>query len=206
MDGTMIETESLWKDANTELAQKYNAEFVEELRPKMMGKNSKAALTIFKEFLGLTVSVEELIANQNRLILEKIPQIKINKGVYELLDLLDTMDLKKAVATSSVREFAHKVLGKFNLLSRFDAIITGDEVTKSKPDPDIFLHTAKRLDVDPINCLVLEDTQAGVEAAYNARMKVIAIPHTHSQNQDFSKATKIISSLKKIDGEFLLQF
>ena len=74
---------------------------------------------------------------------------------------------------------------------------------KGKPDPEMFFTAAKRLGVAVYECLVLEDTQNGVEAAYNAKMKVFAIPHEYSNQHDFSKATKILNSMLDIDEKMI---
>jgi beta-phosphoglucomutase-like phosphatase (HAD superfamily) len=75
-------------------------------------------------------------------------------------------------------------------------------VHESKPDPAIFLEAARRIGVEPSRCLVLEDAQNGVEAAFNAGMRVYAIPHDDSRHHDFSKATKVIASMREIVPEF----
>ena len=112
--------------------------------------------------------------------------------------------IKKAVATSSFRELAIHLIERFGLRARFDAIVTGDDVKESKPDPAIFLEAARRVGVVPAECLVLEDAQNGVEAASNAGMRVYAIPHDDSRHHDFSRATRVIASMRDILPEFAL--
>lgn len=199
MDGTMVDSEKLWGDVGQKFAARYGVTIDNELRRQMMGKKDSDALGVFKERHHLNVGVDELIAVRRKMILEDVDLVQTNKGLYELIDLLDRLDIKKAVATSAFREFTFKILSSFDLERRFDAVITGDDIVLGKPDPIIFLEAAKRLGVSPKDCLVLEDAENGVEAAYRAGMAVFAIPHGASDYHDFSKATKVLGSMLEID-------
>jgi HAD superfamily hydrolase (TIGR01509 family) len=203
MEGTMINTHHLWREAEGKLAKKYNAVMDETLRTRMIGRRDRDGLSAFKEYNKLEVEVEELITERRKIVLEDLSSAYVNKGLYELLDLLDALALKKAVATSSFTEFAYKILDVFDLRRRFDSIVTGDGVKNGKPAPEIFLKAAEKLEVKPEDCLVLEDAQVGVVAGYNAGMKVIAIPHKYSMHHDFSKATKILTSMLELDQSLL---
>jgi HAD superfamily hydrolase (TIGR01509 family) len=97
-------------------------------------------------------------------------------GLDELLDLLDSRRLVKAVATSTVRETAMTQLAAAGLLDRFDVVATGDEVANGKPAPALFLLAAERLGIEPAHCLVPEDAEAGVIAAHRAGMMVFMVP------------------------------
>lgn len=205
MDGTMFNTEILWGDVTRKLAQQYEIVFDEQVRVQMMGKKDAEALAIMRDHFNITATVEELIENRRKLILEDTSLVQINAGLLELLNLLEKLHIKKAVATSSFREFTNKLLAQFELTHRFEAVITGDDVTKSKPDPEMFLFAASKLGVEPVKCLVLEDAQNGVEAAHNAGMAVFAIPHDASRHHDFSKATKVLNSLEEVNEQILLQ-
>ncbi len=203
MDGTMLDTENMWLTVNTALAAHYGAVYDKEVRRRMMGRKDYECLSAFKEYFNLDEKVENLIARRRKMIMEKVSLAKEKEGLTELLDLLDRLSVKKAVATSSFTEFAHRLLSGFDLEKRFEVILTGDEISKSKPDPEIFLEAARRLGEEPADCLVLEDAQNGVESAFNAKMRVFAIPHAHSSYHDFSKATKVFSSMLEIDEEVL---
>lgn len=202
MDGTMFDTEDLWGVINRRLAESYGLVWDESVRTQMMGKKDCESLAVFKEFFALDVSVDELVMKRREMILADLSAVRVNDGLLDLLDLLDRGGVKKAVATSSFREFATKLLNEFDVARRFDAIVTGDDVQASKPDPAIFLEAARRIGITPAECLVLEDAQNGVEAAYNAGMRVYAIPHDDSRHHDFSKATKVIASMREVLPDF----
>lgn len=199
MDGTMFNTEILWGDVTRRLAESYGTPFDPAVRVQMMGKKDHEALAIFREFFHIDASVDELVEKRRALVLADTGVVRVNPGLIVLLDLLDRLHMKKAVATSSFKAFTDKLLAQFEMRDRFDFVITGDEIAVSKPDPGLFLAAAAALGVEPEQCLVLEDAQNGVEAAYNARMKVFAIPHDHSRHHDFSKADRIINSMAEID-------
>ncbi|MEW6279320.1 MAG: HAD family phosphatase [Candidatus Eremiobacterota bacterium] len=97
-------------------------------------------------------------------------------GLRELLAWLEGSPLRTAVATSSSRPEAEAKMLRSGLLDRFPVVVCGDEVARAKPAPDLFLAAADRLEVEPLACLVVEDSPAGVEAARAAGMPVVFIP------------------------------
>jgi len=203
MDGTMFDTEKLWGTVTRELAGKYGVVWDESVRTQMMGKKDSEALFVMKEYFKMSVSVEELIAVRRDMIMNDLSLVGMNEGLVELLDLLEERGIMKAIATSSFREFTEKLIAQFRLGNRFEVIVTGDDVLVSKPDPTMFLKAAELLGVPSQECLVLEDAQNGVEAAHNARMKVYAIPHDASRHHDFSKADKVLESMREIHEDLL---
>ena len=102
--------------------------------------------------------------------------VPVKPGLFELLDVLDTRGIKKCVATSTARSRADQLLSTAGLRGRFGTLIGGDSVSRGKPHPDIFLTAAETAGVKPENCLVLEDSAAGMEAAAAAGMRCIAVP------------------------------
>lgn len=203
MDGTMVDTHTVWATVNKTLSANHGVVFEDAVRRKMMGKKDIESLAIFKEFYGLTTPVETLVQERRAILLSNTSTINTNPGLRELLDLLDHLSIKKAVATSSFREFTHTVLLNTGLTNRFDVIVTGDDIQTSKPNPEIFITAAELLNVPSAQCLVIEDAQNGIEAAYNAGMRSIAIPHEDSKTHDMSKATRVIDSMHRIDAVFL---
>ena len=199
MDGTMFETDKLWGDVLAKMSREYDIQYDPAVRTGMMGKKDHEALTVYRDFFKLEASVDNLVMRRRELILADIHLARVCAGLFELLDLLDEMRIKKSVATSSFKELAGRLLRQFNVEHRFDFIITGDDVEVSKPNPTMFFEAARALGAEPAQCLVLEDAQNGVEAAYNAGMRVFAIPHADSKHHDFSKADRILTSLLEVD-------
>jgi HAD superfamily hydrolase (TIGR01549 family) len=203
LDGTILDTEKLWGEVGKKVAAHYGCEFDTAVRVRMMGRPDRDALTIFREHHDIKAPVEEIIAKRREIILSDLSGVNVNAGVFELLDLLERLNIPRAIATSSFKELVDKVLAKFDLTKHFHAILTAEDVVKGKPNPEMFLKTAARLNAEPKRSLVLEDAQNGVEAAHAAGMAVFAIPHDSSRHHDFSKATKVLRSLLEVDEALL---
>ena len=119
------------------------------------------------------------------------------------LSLLEKLVGKKtcALASASYRDSVDWVLGKLSIADYFAVIATQADVERLKPFPDIFLYTAENLNVKPSSCVVIEDAEKGVIAASEAGMKCIAVPNEHTRNNDFSRATIVVSSLEDVTLE-----
>ena len=123
-------------------------------------------------------------------------------GALELLtNLHGTMRI--ALASSSYRDAVDGVLAGLNIANFFEVIVSGLDVARVKPAPEIFLKAADLLGVAPAHCLVLEDAEKGIIAAHRAGMRSVAIPNDYTRHHDFSKATRICNSLTEITPELL---
>lgn len=118
-------------------------------------------------------------------------------GALELLHGLRAR-VKLALASSSYRDAIDGVLAGLKIGHLFDVVVSGTDVPAVKPAPDIFLKAADELGSKPADCLVLEDAEKGVLAAYSAGMRCIAVPNDYTRHHDFSKATMVCSSLREI--------
>ncbi len=153
------------------------------------------------EIHHLPDSVDELSRDKTEYQIEHLDgNVKPLPGLFELLDEIDRRGLAKAVASSGQRSYVEAVLQNTQLIDRFSVIITGDDVSRGKPAPDVFLAAARALQVKPQSCLVLEDAPAGVQAAKAAGMFCIAIPNEHSRALDLSQADQIMASLVDVRG------
>jgi beta-phosphoglucomutase len=122
------------------------------------------------------------------------------------LDLLADLHgkLRFALASSSYRDAIDGVLTGLDIAHYFETIVSGLDVPRVKPFPDIFLKAANLLGVEPSECVVLEDAEKGVVAAALAGMRCIAIPNEFTKHHDFSRATRVCRSLKEVSFELLL--
>jgi HAD superfamily hydrolase (TIGR01509 family) len=152
---------------------------------------------------GLTVDPHALRLRKSKHYLDLLAAaLKPMDGALELLEFLSGRT-KMALASSSYRDAVDGVLTGLGIARYFDVIVSGLDVAQVKPAPDIFLKAANDLGVAPSECLVLEDAEKGVIAAHRAGMRCIAIPNDYTRHHDFSKATKICSSLKDVTPEVL---
>ena len=152
---------------------------------------------------GLDLDPDEIRAHKSKCYLELLASsLRPMDGAVELLKtLFDRKTL--ALASSSYRDAVDGVLEGLQLARYFKVIVSGWDVAKVKPAPDIFLTAARRAGVVPSECVVLEDAEKGVVAASQAGMPCIAVPNAYTRHHDFSKATRVCSSLKDITPEFL---
>jgi len=123
-------------------------------------------------------------------------------GAEALLNRLSGK-MRIGLASSSYRDAVDGVIYGLGISQFFEAVVSGLDVARVKPAPDIFLETAKRLGVAPAQCAVLEDAEKGVIAAHAAGMICVAVPNVYTRDHDFSKATHICSSLDEITVHLL---
>jgi len=124
---------------------------------------------------------------------------KLMPGVTELLVSLRRNGLSIALATSAGRNTLSIVMDRFDLWQCFDVFVTWQDVEAEKPDPEAFILAARRLQVEPEDCVVIEDSPRGVLAAHRAGMKCIAVPTPSTADGDFSYADLLVGSLELVD-------
>ncbi len=200
LDGLVLDTETVsyagWKRAMADFGYCLD----DATYHKIIGLNIPDMQQVFYDAFGTDFPLEKICEKRLSYIYEHINShgIKIMPGLYELLDLLDEAAIPKAVATSSSTESAKRKLTVTALLDRFDYLVCGDQVKKSKPSPDIFLDAAAHLKVHPQDCLVFEDSENGVRAAHAAGMTVIMVPDVKQPTREVADLTcQIFTSLKE---------
>lgn len=177
VDGLMIDTESVWKNAFDKAGDKYGIPNLgDTLFPSLIGKRLEDEQELLDRLLPS--DIQDKLLNEWRQIglgsLER--EVPVKPGLYEMLDFLEQHHIKMAVATTTRRDLTEQRLKKIGVYDRFEYVLCGDEVTNRKPDPEIYLSVLKRMDTDARNALVLEDSVVGVEAAYRAGIDCIQVP------------------------------
>jgi beta-phosphoglucomutase family hydrolase len=206
MDGLMIDSEGKQSAAIEKMLREHGEEPV--YRPtgivQIAGMRARDNLAELKKQHNLKPSVSELSKRKNELYREVLLQgVDVMPGLSELMADLAKAPVKKALASSSSISDIQVVLRHLKLETYFDTMVSGQEVAASKPAPDIFLETAKRLDVDPERCVVLEDSGVGVQAAKAAGMAAVAVPNRYTEDHDFDTANLVVSSLTELNWERL---
>jgi beta-phosphoglucomutase family hydrolase len=132
---------------------------------------------ILRHFLGdlSAEQIREYGQRKNELFRESETDLRTIPGIVEFLDALGAAGIRMAVATSASSPRAHDILARLGILPRFAAVVTGDDVAKGKPDPEIFVRAAGELNLAPKNLLVVEDAVSGVKAAKSAGMRCLGI-------------------------------
>jgi HAD superfamily hydrolase (TIGR01509 family) len=156
------------------------------------------AAEIAKE-LKLSIDPEALYKQHEEIFLQLVHDgLDMMPGLVESLDLFKKNGYRIAIASSGSRRYIDAVLQRFRLADYFSVIVTGDDVTKGKPDPEVYRKAALRLGVPPEECLVLEDATKGIEAAKAAGCRCIAVRNPHTPKQETKKADLTVERLGDI--------
>ena len=186
-DGLMFDSEKISIEVWKRIGKKYGFNFDEEFFTGITGSGKGQAKKQFDRYPGISDILPEIRAERDRSIFEKAHTTGIaKKGLTVLLDYLNKNNYLVCAGSSSTYSYVAELISTLDKPYHFDYICCGDMVTKCKPDPEIFLNCAKALNVEPENCLVLEDSKNGIIAAKNAGMISGFIYDTVSKDEQFS--------------------
>lgn len=206
MDGVLIDSEPLHFEVDEMVLKHLQIDKGKHYLERFVGYTNPAMWKIIKEEYQLEQSIEGLIELQMRIkldYLEKSNYVAID-GVLELLNKIQAKKIPLAIASSSPRIFIEAVIDKIQIARYFTTWISGEEVPESKPAPDVFLGAAAMLNVQPENCIVIEDSKSGTIAAKSAGMKCIGFQNPNSGNQDLSEADYIFDSFTELHKRLLM--
>lgn len=198
MDGTLFDTEHLstigWLKAGEESGYPMTKEQIWSFR----GRGRDANCELFKSWFGKEAPYWEVRKIRTDYVEEYIAEngVPLKHGLYEMLAYFRSVGLKTCLATGTAREAASGYWAKTNVLDYLDATLCGDEVTLTKPNPEMFLRAAELVNTPPEECVVLEDSPNGAEAARRAGCHLIVIPdETPATREMLDAADHVASSL-----------
>lgn len=205
MDGVLVDTYHAHYRSWQLVAAEEGQQFTEADFAPTFGRTSREIIAMLwsngqmddAEIKRLDDRKEELF---RRIITEDFPAMP---GVGELLAALGNAGFKLAVGSSGPPENVHEVLDQLGAKDRFGAVITGRDVTRGKPDPQVFLLAAERLAVPPARCVVVEDAVPGVEAARAAGMASVGLASTGRRREDLLEADLVVDRLEELSPEVL---
>jgi beta-phosphoglucomutase len=184
MDGVLVDNAAYHIRAWQELGAELGIRLADESVRRVFGQRNGEMIAAL---IGgpLTPEQVEQYAGRKEEIYRRLitPDLRPTPGLIEFLAELRTELFRTAVATSGPLENANLVLDGLGIRSWFDVVVTGGEVTRGKPDPEIFLLAAQRLNLHPSQCVVFEDSTAGIEAAQRAGSVCVVLSTTHSQEE-----------------------
>ena len=201
MDGLMIDSERVTFECYQERLKDMNLTMDEEFYKTLLGKPIKGIYQRFYDVYGNDFPIETVIQDVHQLMAERFEKegVPVKKGLVELLHYLKENNYKTIVATSSNRDRVDKILAQAKITEFFDDSICGDEVSKGKPNPEVFLKSCQKLGVNVDEAIVLEDSEAGIQASYDANIKVICIPDMkYPEKQYEDKTFKILKDLTEV--------
>ena len=177
LDGVLADSEPWWNEIDATLLAEYGVTYRGEYHQNVVGVSYQLAVEFYKKVFGLSVPTDELMRRRGEIATEFFAnRVGLFPNVEEVLEELRQMKLHLAVATSSVSASARPFLDRHQLTEFFEVIVTGEEVERGKPAPDIYLCAAEKLNVSAEKCLVVEDSLSGIAAGKAAKMRVAAIP------------------------------
>jgi len=177
-DGTLADTKLVLVNSFQKVLQEVGSKISRDFLERQIGIGAR---NMFKNALKATEipfderMIDRLVKKKIEIQMELIEKVSLFEGVVELLDGLQNK-VKIGLATMSNRRVIDKLLKENGIREYFDYVITADDVTQPKPNPEIFLNCAMKLKCQPEKCVVVEDSIFGVKAAKGAKMKCIAIP------------------------------
>ena len=176
VDGVMIDSERIWCESFEKAARQLNLEYDgKKLFLNIVGKSGEDARKGLELYLKEKTDLYRDLAHE--IGFESLRKdVPVKPGLYELLEIIDQLNLKKSIATSTRNYLTEERLTKINVYDRFDYILCGNEVEHKKPNPEIYLKVLEHFHIQPEEALVLEDSYFGVEAAYRAHIPCIMIP------------------------------
>lgn len=179
MDGLMVDTEPLYKTAWQAACAELGFELNDERYAKIVGRPLPDCERVLAEEFGPTFPLDTLRARWPAIWRDEVGRLGIQTkpGLEELLALATEHALDVAVATSTNADWANSTLERAGLSNRFEVIVTGDQIARGKPAPDIYLEVARRLGVAPAACVAIEDSEAGIQSIAAAGMIGILVPH-----------------------------
>jgi pseudouridine-5'-monophosphatase len=197
LDGILANTEDLYEQAGEAVLGRRGKIYDAALRERIMGRPVVDAIRIMIECHSLPDSVDELMCECGD-VLQKLIESSLAPmpGVNELIDNLSAADIPLAVATSATREYADNVLTRLKLKHRFRFVLTAEDIRRGKPEPDIYLLAAARLQLAPGQTLVLEDSANGCRASIAAGAFTVAVPNRHTRSHDFTGVRFIADTLQ----------
>ncbi len=201
MDGLMIDSERVTFECYQEILKGMNLTMDEEFYKTLLGKPLKGIYQRFYDVYGNDFPIEDVIKDVHALMAKRFETegVPVKKGLVELLHYLKDNNYKTIVATSSNRDRVDKILAQAKITEFFDDSICGDEVTKGKPNPEVFLKSCQKLGVNVDEAIVLEDSEAGIQASYDANIKVICIPDMKYPEKQYEEKTfKILKDLTEV--------
>ena len=194
MDGLLLDSEPLAKKAFDTICEQFGLGNMSDVFMRFVGTNTEKGNAVIKEALNGAVDAEHFNATWRGLYgtWVKDNPVPLKSGVKEVLEYLRLHHIPMAVATSSNTSIAQHKLGKSEIINYFDIVLGGDQLTHSKPHPEIFLTAAASLTCDPSSCIAFEDSPNGVKSAVAAGMTVVQVPDLISPDAELLALDHIV--------------
>jgi HAD superfamily hydrolase (TIGR01509 family) len=206
MDGVIVDTEPLHKKAYYQHFKELNIEVDAELFSRFTGKSTRNVYQMIKDIFGIDSNVEDLIARKRTLfysLFDKDPALKLLDGVENLIKNLYSSGFQLILASSAAKSTIDRVFKRFNLFPFFSHLVSGEDFPESKPNPAIFIEAQRLSGNRRSNCIVIEDSTNGIQAANAAGIFCIGYKSQNSKNQNYDNADLVIHHFDELKIEEL---
>ena len=205
MDGVIFDTEMVYLDIWSKVFEKYGYKMTKEIYSSVLGTGRENVKKVFLSNFGDDLPIDIMYKEKDEELAKAVEKgIPLKNGAYEILTYLRENNFKIALATSAVKERAIKQLKKANIEAFFYAIVCRDEVKETKPNPEIFLKAAERLNINPKECIVIEDSSAGIKAAFNAGMTAFHVVDLKEADEEIlNNCYNSFNNLEEIKNELV---
>ena len=206
MDGVIVDTEPVHKYAYFEHYKELNIPVTEELFATFTGQSTKNVYQILKDKFDLKADVKDLVLRKRAIFNEAFdtkPDLYLINGVENLIKDLYNNGIELILASSASKSTIDRVFNRFELNQYFTHKVSGENFPKSKPDPAIFIHAADLAKSNHEECIVIEDSTNGVEAAVRANLYCLGYKSENSKKQKLDKANSIVDDFNVIDAAFI---
>lgn len=181
LDGSLVDSMWMWRAIDIEYLGRFGIPLPEGLQSRIEGMSFSETAVYFKETFGIPDSLEKIKNDWNQMAWDKYTnEVPLKPGIPEFLEGCRENGIRLGIATSNSRELVENIAEVHRLRAYFSCIMTGCDVARGKPAPDIYLAVAEGLQVQPERCLVFEDIIPGIQAGLNAGMKVCAVEDAYS--------------------------
>lgn len=194
MDGLMIDSERMMYEGYKKYLNGLGIDITEAFYKTLLGQTISVCREKFLRQYGKDFPYDEVVNRVHEMVDERFASegVPLKNGLIELLKYLKNNDYKTIVATSSERKRVNVILNSAGIFEYFDDSICGDEVERGKPDPEVFLKACDKMQVSTEEALVLEDSEAGIQAAFDGKIKVVCVPDMKYPEKNYEKMTTFI--------------
>ena len=204
LDGTLVETEQVWRDVRRDFVLTHGGRWNDGAQATMIGMRTNEWARYIHEDLGVSLDDSEIANEVIAGVIARLRKVPVLPGASEALDRLGRT-FRLGLATSAALPVANAILARTAWRQRFAVVVSADEVSLGKPAPDVYLRALELLDASPDFAAAVEDSANGIRSAYNAGLRVIAVPNREfaPDPQALSLATRLITSLNTLDASFV---
>ena len=188
LDGSLVDSMWIWRDIDIEYLGRFGIKLPEGLQREIEGMSFSETARYFKDKFNIPDEIEKMKSDWNHMAWDKYThEVPLKEGARAFVTYCHEKGIKLGIATSNSRELVENVIHVLGIDDCFTCIVTGCDVERGKPAPDVYLESARRCNVSPEKCLVFEDIVPGIMAGKAAGMKVCAVEDEYSADQGFRK-------------------